>query len=182
MAKAGFQDVALVGGVGAGGLAGDEILRFTRRKLEIKNESFAGQIVNVVFEMLDPCHKCGTTVGGRPRGLVGEIRTDVAIGENDFAIVECFFEARLGLETIAGVEQRGEMRVDGFEGPEVAIEELADHFAEPGVVLRKADGIHGVALSDERFFEKAGLGAFAAAIDSFEGDEFSARRHIGRPV
>jgi PLP dependent protein len=69
------------------------------------------------------------------------------------------------------------VRVDGFERAEIAVEKLADHFAKPGIVLGEAGRIDDVAAGDKRFFEEIDLGALAAAVDSFNGDEFSRVRH-----
>ena len=169
-------------GVAAGGFARYEFLRLARRDAEIEHQRFSRQIVNVVFEMLDPGDK-GRTVGGAgARGLMREIRADVAVGENDFALVQGCFEAELGFEAIAGIEQGAEVRVDRFEGAKIAVEELADHFAEPGIVLGETGGINGMAAGVEGFFEQLDLGAFAAAVDSFDGDEFSWCCHVRRPV
>lgn len=74
------------------------------------------------------------------------------------------------------------MGIHGFEGAEIAVEKLADHFAEPGIVLREARGIDGVAGGDESFFEQFELSAFAAAVNALDGDEFSRGGHICRPV
>jgi hypothetical protein len=74
------------------------------------------------------------------------------------------------------------MRVDGFEGAEIAVEELADHFAEPGIVLRETGGIDGMAGCGQGLFEEIDLGAFAAAVDALDGDEFSWRSHVRKPV
>lgn len=70
------------------------------------------------------------------------------------------------------------MGVDGFEGAEITVEKLSDHFAEPGIVLGEAGGMHGVAFCGESFCEQSNLSAFAAAVDTFDGDEFSVCRHV----
>jgi len=114
--------------------------------------------------------------------LMGEIGSDVAIGEDDFVLVEGEFEAGFGFEAIAGVEESAEVRVDGFEIAEIAVEELADHFSEPGIVLGEAGGIDVTALCAESFFEQPDLCALSAAVDAFDSDEFSAMRHVRRPV
>ena len=70
------------------------------------------------------------------------------------------------------------MGVHGFERAEITVQELADHFAEPGIILREARGIDRVAASLESEREELDLGAFAAAINAFDGDEFSGRGHF----
>lgn len=71
------------------------------------------------------------------------------------------------------------MWVNGFERAEIAVEELADHLAEPGIVLGEAGGINDVAAGNKRFFKEIDLRALAATINSFDGDEFSRVRHTG---
>ncbi len=70
------------------------------------------------------------------------------------------------------------MRVDTFERAEVAVEKLADHLAEPGVVLWKAGGKDGVATRFEAERQEFDLRALATAIDAFDGDEFSGSGHF----
>src|SRR5882724_316521 len=123
--------------------------------------------------MLDPGEKFGALLGWSPGRLVRQIGSDVAVGEDDSAGLESGLEFGLGLKAITGVEQRREMRVDGFERSHFAIEEATDHAAEPGIVLREAGGIDGVATQVERLGEQVDLGALAAAVDAFDGDEFS---------
>ncbi len=113
---------------------------------------------------------------------MGEIRTDVAVGEDNFALVQGCFQAEFGFEAISGVEECAEMRVNGFQRTKIAIEELADHFAEPGIVLGEAGRIDGMAIGDQGFFQQLYLCALAAAVDALDGDEFSWRCHVRRPV
>src|SRR5882724_7632709 len=132
--------------------------------------------------MLDPGEKFTALAGRRARCLVREIGSDVAVGEDDLAGLESGLEFGLGLEAVTGVEQGGEVRINGLEGAEFAIEEATDHAAEPRIVLREAGGIDGVSAQVERLGEQVDLGALAAAVDAFDGDEFSERRHESRPV
>ena len=64
------------------------------------------------------------------------------------------------------------MWVHVFERTEFAIQKLADHFAEPGIVLRKASGVDTVAAltGGNESVQQIHLRAFAAAVDSFNGD------------
>src|SRR6267378_6356100 len=112
---------------------------------EIEDEVLTRQAVNAVFEMLDPATKVGALVRRGARGLVREIGADVAVDESDFALVEGGFDFGLGLEAVASVKERGEMGVDGFERAELAVEKLAYHFAEPGIVLREARRVDVIA-------------------------------------
>ena len=126
--------------------------------------------------------KAGRSAALDAGGLMGQIRADVAVGEDDFALVQGGFEAELGFEAIAGVKQGAEVRVDGFERAKIAVEELADHFAEPGIVLGETGRIDGMAAGGQGFLEQIDLRALAAAVDAFDGDEFSRWSHVRRPV
>ena len=153
MAEARFLKILLHFGIAAGGFAGDEFLRLARRDPEIEHQRFSREIVNVVFEMFDPGDESWTVCGIGACGLMGEIRADVAVGEDNFALVQGGFEAELGFEPIAGVEQGAEMWINGFERTKIAIEELADHFAEPGIVLGEAGGIDSMVIGDQGFLQ-----------------------------
>jgi len=74
------------------------------------------------------------------------------------------------------------VRVNGFEGAEITVEELADHFAEPGIILGKTCRIDRMPASDQRLFEQVDLSAFSATVDSFNGDEYAGRSHVRKPV
>jgi len=65
------------------------------------------------------------------------------------------------------------VRVNGVERAEIAIQESADHFAEPGVVVGKGCGLYLHAAPSQGFCEEVKLGALAAAVDAFDGDEFA---------
>ena len=81
--------------------------------------------------------------GGDAGSLVGEIRGDIAIGKDQFALFERGGELLLGLEAVSGVKKRGEVWVNGLERAEIAVQELPDHFSEPGFVVRKPRRIDG---------------------------------------
>jgi len=182
VAKAGLLKILLYLCVAAGGLARHELLGLTRRDAEIEHQRFSRQIVNVVFEMLDPGDESRTVGGAGACGLMSEIRTDVAVSENDFALVQGGFEAELGFEAITGIKKGAEVRVDCFERAKIAVEELADHFAEPRIVLGETCRIDGMAAGVQSFLQQIDLGALAAAVDALDGDEFSGLRHVRRPV
>ncbi len=173
MVEARFQKILLYFCVTAGGLTSNELLGLAGWDSQIEHQRFAGEIVYVVFQMFDPVDESRTIFGAYARGLVREIRADVAVDEDDLALVQGGFQAELRFEAVACVQQGAEVRVYGFERAKIAVEELADHFAEPGVVLRESGGIDGMAAGGESFFEQVHLGAFAAAVDSFNGDKFS---------
>jgi hypothetical protein len=101
-----------------------------------------------------------------------------SVGEHDFAQFQGCLQAEFGFEAIACIEQRAEVRVNRFQRAEIAVQELADHFAEPGIVLRETGGKNGVAGRDQGFFKQFDLRAFAAAVNALDGDEFSRRSHV----
>jgi PLP dependent protein len=127
--------------------------------------------------MLDPGEEFGAAPGRGAGGLVREIRTDVPVGEHDLPCAQRGFQLRPSFEAVARVEQGSEMRIDAFKRTEFAIEELANHPAEPRIVLRESGGINGIAAQPERLGQQLDLRALAAAVDPFDGDEFSARGH-----
>jgi len=106
-----------------------------------------------------------------------EVRSDVTVGDDGLTGGKIGFDAGLGFETIAGVEQGREVRVHSFEGTEISVEILAGHLAEKSVVTREADLRTSDAAGGEGAHEHFELGAFAGAVNSFENDKFSAGRH-----
>ena len=109
---------------------------------------------------------------------MSKVGADIAVHKNNLAVVQGGFEFRLGFEAVAGIEHGREVRVDTFERAEIAVEELADHFPEPGVVLRKTGGVDGVATRLEAERQEFDLRALATAIDALDGDEFSGNGHF----
>ena len=109
---------------------------------------------------------------------MSKVGADIAVHQNNLAVVQGGFEFRLGFEAVAGIEHGSEVRVHTFERAEVAVEKLADHLAEPGVVLWKAGGKDGVATRFEAERQEFDLRALATAIDTLDGDEFSGSGHF----
>ena len=179
VAKTGFEEIFARGGVAAGGFAFDEPLGFLRGNAQVEDETFAGKAVNGVLEMLDPLEEFRALGGGDASGLMSEVGADIAVHQNNLAVVQGGFELRFGFEAVAGVEQSGEVGIDAFERAEIAIQELTDHFAEPGIVLGEGGGIDGVAASLEGKLQEFDLRALATAIDAFDGDEYSGSDHFG---
>ena len=177
VAQAGFQQILLRRSVTARGFLRDEFLGFASGNAQVQDEVFAGQAVNSIFEVLNPFEKRGAPAGSDAGGLMGEVRSDVAIGENNLAVAEGGFEFSLGFEAVAGVEQSREMWVDGFQCAKIAVEELADHLAKPGFVLRESRGVDHMAPGPESVGKQFDLGALAATVDAFDSDQFSESRH-----
>src|SRR5258706_12742245 len=65
------------------------------------------------------------------------------------------------------------MWVHVFERTELAVQELTDHFAEPGTVLRKSGGVDATPASLEGFCQQVELSALAAAVDALDGDHMA---------
>ncbi len=72
------------------------------------------------------------------------------------------------------------MWIHGFERTEFAVEKLADHFPEPGIVLWKACGVDAVPAfaGGDSAVQQIHLSAFPAAIDTFDGNESAERASI----
>src|SRR5690348_5671622 len=175
-----FLNIFFHFGVRASRFSRDELLRRPRGHAKIEHQRLARKIVDLVFEMLDPRDEAGARGGSDASRLMRKVRADVAVRDYNFAFTEGGFEAGFGFEPIAGVQQRSEVWVHGVERPKIAVEKLADHFAEPRLVLRKAGGNHRMTLCRKRVGEQLDLRPLAAAVDSFHGDEFSRASHCGR--
>ena len=78
-----------------------------------------------------------------------------------------------GFEAIASIQKCGEARIDRIERAEFAIEELADHLAEPRIVVGKTGRVNLSAACAQGFVEQVELGALAAPVDAFESNEFA---------
>src|SRR5215467_1369278 len=144
---------------------------------KVEHQIFLRQSVDAVFQMLDPCAELGALFRSAACGLVRQIGGDVAVGENDLAALEGLDNGPFVLEAIAGVEQRSKVWIDRVDGAEIAVQELADHLAEPGIVLRESGREHAVPSGLESLRKKANLGLFAAAVYAFDGDQLSASGH-----
>src|SRR5215469_15921845 len=147
------------------------------RHAQIKDEVFVRKTINSVFQVLDPLHERGAPFRPHTRGLMRQIRRDITVRENNLALVQRGFQSRLGLVTIPGIKERRKVRIHALEGAEFAVQKLPDHFSEPGTVLRKARRVDGMALRAQRGGQEFDLRALAAAIDAFDGDQFSANCH-----
>src|SRR5713101_5527555 len=127
--------------------------------------------------MPEPGQKFGALFGSDASSLMRQVRSNIAVGQKRLAGGERGFELGFGFEAISGVKQGREARVHSFERAEVAIEIAGDEASERGFVAREADAQVREAVSVERFAEQLELRGFAAAINAFDGDEFSARWH-----
>jgi len=172
-----FQDVMGGVGVGSRGFFRDQRLSLERRDAKIKDNIFFGKTVDVVFEMLNPVSEFGAVIRSGAGYLVGKVGTDIAVGDDDFTFFESGDDWAFTFKAVTGIEQGGEVGV--LVGSKLSIEKLADHFAEPGVVLRKTGGEHPVAQAGESLSEEADLSVLAASVDAFDGDELSAGGHEG---
>ena len=72
--------------------------------------------------------------------LVGEVRGDEAVADDEVVRVERGLEQRAGVEAVAGVEQAGQLRVHVVDGAERAVQVVGDGDAERvAVVEREAE-------------------------------------------
>lgn len=158
----------------------DQALRLSSGHAEINHQVLARQAVDFVFELLQPMKERSALSHRHAGALVREIRADIAVGEEDLAGGECRFHFGLGFEAIASIEQRGKVGIDRRKGPKLAVQELRDHSAEETFVAGKTDARTGNSACFQGAREHFDLGALTGTVDSFEHDQFSARRH-GEP-
>src|SRR5215467_4527212 len=130
--------------------------------------------------MLDPAAECHLLIRRNAGGLVREIRTDIAIHENNLAIVQRGFQVRLGFEAIAGVEEGSEVRIQGIQGAIIAVQELPYQLTEPGIILREARRINRMpaATCGKEVAQQIHLRTLSAAVNALEGDEFAERASV----
>src|SRR5690348_9002935 len=88
--------------------------------------------------MLDPLAELRAFLGSSASGLMRQIGSDVAVDKNDLAFVQGRFEPGFCLESITRIQQRREMRIDGLERAQLAVQELPHHLPEPRIVLWEA--------------------------------------------
>src|SRR5712692_2073534 len=124
--------------------------------------------------MPEPGQKFGALIGSDAGGLMRQVRSDVTVGQKRLAGGKRGFQLGFGFEAISGVKQGREARVHRFERAEVAIEIAGDEASERRFVAREADAQMREAMSVEGLAQQLKLCGFAAAINAFDGDEFSA--------
>ena len=109
-----------------------------------------------------------------------KIGAGIAVHQHDLSLIQFRFEFWFGLKAVTGVEQCREMWIDAFERAKLPVEKFADHFSEPGVILREARRVNGVAAAPrgKHIVQQVHLRAFAAAVDALEGDETAERPSV----
>ena len=177
MRQIGFLQVTPRLGVVARALLADQAVRLGHRHAQIDDEILGRQRVNFVFELLQPRQKFGALLARHARALVRQIRCDVAVGKHHFARRERGLDRGLRFQPVAGVEQRGKVRVHGGERAKFAIQKLRHELAEKAGIVGKADLRERHSPAAEFPGERFELRAFPGAVDSFEHDEFAAGRH-----
>jgi hypothetical protein len=70
---------------------------------------------------------------------MGEVRANIAIGENNFARRQSGFELGFCFKAVTCIEQGGEMRIDLFKGAEFAVEIACNELAKRRFIAREAD-------------------------------------------
>src|SRR5690242_2456429 len=130
--------------------------------------------------MLDPFLKRPALRNVHPCCLMRQIRADIPVHQNNLAVVQRLFQLRLSLEAVSSVKKGSKVRIDAFQRPQLTVQELPNHFAEPGIVLRKGRRKNGMSSLAQRRAQQLHLRALPAAIDSLNGDQFSATRHLVR--
>src|SRR6266403_2193125 len=127
--------------------------------------------------MFDPGAKFRPLFRRRAHRLMGKVRRYITISEHDAACFQGRDDGLLTFEAVAGIEQGSEVRVDGVKRAEISVQELSDHFAEPRAILREPGGKHLMPSRLEFVRQQAHLRLLAAAVYSFDGDEFAAMCH-----
>jgi hypothetical protein len=152
-----------------------------RGHAQVDHVVFARETVNGILEMFEPGDEFVAPIGRNARGLVSEIGRDVTVGEDHLALIEGRGKLLPGFEAIARIQKCREARIDLIERAKFAIEELADHLAEPRIVVGKASGVNLSAACGQGFLEQVELGALAAPVDAFQSNEFARGcGHVGR--
>ena len=107
-----FLNIAFQAGVRARGLQANQAVRLRNRHAQINDQVFHRQAVKPVFETLQPREKFFALFRRDARALVRHIRADVPVGKHNFPRRQRRFDLRLRFQSVAGVEQRGQVRVN----------------------------------------------------------------------
>src|SRR5581483_2764603 len=150
---------------------------FLRRYAQINHKVLSRQAIDAVLQMFDPTQEVRPLLGGRARRLMRQIRGDVTVGQNHAPLAEGLGKSRLRLEPVSRVKQRSKVRVHAFQRAEIAVQKLSDHSTEPGIVLRKADGMDRISPRGEFVFQQPDLRLLAAAVNAFECDQYARFGH-----
>lgn len=158
-------------------LFADHGLRFCGGQAQINHDIFARQAVDAVFQLLEPAQKVCQLPPGDSRALMRQVRADITVRKNHFALREIFFKLYFVFQAVARIEQRGKMRVHFRQVSKFAVQIPCDHASEKTLVMRKTDSYVCHAAFAKRARKHFELRALAGAVDSFERDEFPAGRH-----
>src|SRR3974390_1488322 len=107
-----------------------------------------------------------------------QVARDIAVDQYNFAFAQCALNSRLGFVSVAGIQKRRKVRIDGLQRTKVSIQEFAHHPAKPRIVLRESRRVDRITVRRERVFQKLRLGMFTAAIDALDGDQNSRCAHL----
>ena len=117
----------------------DQAVRLGHRHAQIDHQIFRRQRVDFIFELLEPGEKFSRAfraARARPDAPDSKPRSGPRAR---FARRERRFDAGLRFQAVAGVEQRGKMRVHRGERAKFAIEKLRHQLAEKTAVIGEAD-------------------------------------------
>jgi len=170
MAYVRFQNIVTTRSIAAWGFQSDQAMCFGGGKPQIDDQVLDRQAVNFIFDMPQPRKKLVALFRRDTFRLVREIRGDVAIGQYNLPRGQGRFDLALCLETVSGVNEGREVRVDGFKRPEIAIEITAGEFAEARIVARESDALDRESPRFERMGKQIQLRALSGAVNSFERD------------
>src|SRR5438270_13313485 len=107
--------------------------------------------------MLDPVAKIVALPLCNTRRLMREVRPDVPVDQQNIPLVERRLQFRLGFKAITRVEQSRKVRVNRFQRTKITVQELPDHFAKPGIVLRESSRVYAHAAGANHVVQKIEL-------------------------
>ena len=85
MRQIGFLQVPCLRSVVAGAFESYHSLRLRRWNAQVDNQVLDRQAINFVLGLAKPGHELSAAFGRHTRGLVREVRGDIAVGENGLA-------------------------------------------------------------------------------------------------
>ena len=148
-----------------------------RRHTQVQDQVFPRQIVNSVFQMFNPRQKICPFLRWHSSRLMRKVRRNIPIRQHDRSSAQRRHDFGLRLEPVSGVEQCGKMRIHFVQWPQIPVQELPDHAAEPRLILRKPGGIDSEPARGQVLLEQTHLRVLPAAVYAFNCDQFSARCH-----
>ncbi len=172
MAGIRLVDIRLEGRVAARGLAPDELAREFDWRVEQHDELGPRQRELAVLDLVEPVEKPAACLALELCALVCGVRARVPVADDEVALLERSDDPRPGVESVARIEERRELRVHLIRRPELAVQVVRDGAAERIVVVeRKAERGDAVAFRLRRLGEAGRLRPFPGAVDAFDREQ-----------